>query len=238
MIRIVWKVLLVTSVVMWLSPEICAAKSKKWRFELTPYAWLAGLSGDVAVQGQQESIDFSVDDMWDFRTWGMTIHSEAKRAPWSLIFDFKYTRREQEEDATRLEITTWLVEAGAAYTVIERFEVLGGIRYFDVNADIKENQIPTAEGNESWIDPIVGGRYTWPFARDWSFLARGDVGGFGVGSDFTWNVVAGVDYRVGDVSFFFGYRAFGVDYSSGTGDDLFKYDVIRNGPGIGMTFRF
>ncbi len=221
-----------------LSPSVCPAKSKRWRFELTPYAWLAGVSGDVAVQGKAESIDFSFNDMWDFRTWGMTIHSEAKKDPWSLIFDFKYTRRDQEEDTTRLETSTWLVEAGAAYTVIERFEVLGGIRYFDVNAEIKEDQVPVAKGSEDWVDPIVGGRYTWPFARNWLFLVRGDVGGFGVGSDFGWNVITGVDYRVGDMSFFFGYRAFGVDYSSGSGDDLFKYDVTRHGPGIGMTFRF
>jgi hypothetical protein len=35
-----------------------------------------------------------------------------------------------------------------------------------------------------------------------------------------------------------GYRALGVDYDDGNGDDRFEYDVTMSGPYVGMAYRF
>jgi AhpD family alkylhydroperoxidase len=70
-------------------------------------------------------------------------------------------------------------------------------------------------------------------------IVRGDVGGFGIGSDLTWNLVGTFQYYLSRaVSLDVGYRAFDIDYDQGSGATLFKFDVLMHGPRLGVVFRF
>jgi hypothetical protein len=61
------------------------------------------------------------------------------------------------------------------------------------------------------------------------------IGGFGAGSDLTWDVLAAAGYQWNDrFSLVAGYRALGVDYDK----DGFVYDVVQHGPILGAVFRF
>ena len=61
------------------------------------------------------------------------------------------------------------------------------------------------------------------------------IGGFGVSSDFTWDVMGGLGYEVSDsISLVAGYRGLGVDYKH----DGFVFDVVQDGPILGAVFRF
>ncbi|MCK7577560.1 MAG: hypothetical protein MZV65_18315 [Chromatiales bacterium] len=44
-------------------------------------------------------------------------------------------------------------------------------------------------------DPVIGIRVIAPFAEHWSFVGYADIGGFGMGSDITYQVIAGVTGR-------------------------------------------
>ena len=62
-----------------------------------------------------------------------------------------------------------------------------------------------------------------------------DIGGFGVGSQFTWEIYAGLDYAFTEhVSAAAGFRYLSINYDQ-TGTDL-KLDTY--GPVIGATLRF
>jgi opacity protein-like surface antigen len=62
-----------------------------------------------------------------------------------------------------------------------------------------------------------------------------DIGGFSVGSDFTWQTVAAVNYALSDrVSVSAGYRHLTVDYEDG-GQLL---DIELSGPLVGATLKF
>jgi len=68
---------------------------------------------------------------------------------------------------------------------------------------------------------------------------RGDVGGFGVGSHFTYNGSAILGYSFSHtVSAWLGYRILGINYQDGHGPDRFMYDVRMHGPIMGIGFRF
>jgi len=93
---------------------------------------------------------------------------------------------------------------------------------------------------KTWADPILGARNVVKFGKDnrWSWTLRGDFGGFGVGSDFTWQGVGMFGY---DFSMFkipstvtFGGRALYQDYS----DDGFTWDVTQYGPVLGLAMHF
>ena len=174
-----------------------------------------------------------------FKTWAMVFHVESRKGDWSLMLDLNYRQGEEDDlEGSRTETTSWVIEGGAAYRVAYQFEVLGGVRYIDLSADVTADSVSQLNGSESWVDPFLGGRYNYPFSREWKLLVRGDIGGFSIGSKFTWNLVVGVDWRPANLGVFFGYRAWSVDYESGSGDSLFKYDVIRHGPALGVTFMF
>lgn len=66
-------------------------------------------------------------------------------------------------------------------------------------------------------------------------FAWGFVGGFGAGSDLSWDAMGAFGWSPREnVSLILGYRASGVDYDNGS----FTYDAIQHGPVIGGVFRF
>ena len=68
---------------------------------------------------------------------------------------------------------------------------------------------------------------------------RGDIGGFGVGCDLTWQATARVNWQVSHVfRLGLGYRWLDQDYESGTGSDTFTWNVLTQGPLVaaGVTF--
>ena len=83
---------------------------------------------------------------------------------------------------------------------------------------------------------ILGLRFARAGER-WSFHARADVGGFGLGSDFAWNASTEVGYRVATwARLFLGYRALDFDFADGSGSDRVEYDVRLWGPLVGVSF--
>ena len=68
---------------------------------------------------------------------------------------------------------------------------------------------------------------------------QGDIGGFGAGSQFTWNVEGVFLYCVARfVSLGLGYRALDTDYRRGSGAAKFKFDMLIHGPLLGAVFHF
>ena len=95
--------------------------------------------------------------------------------------------------------------------------------------------------DRSWFDPFLGARFTIPNTGKWTLMVRGDVGGFGVGSQFAWQVRPTVAYSVSKHwAFGVAYWALGMDYSTGElgAGDYFKYDVTTFGPEIGFAYTF
>jgi hypothetical protein len=101
----------------------------------------------------------------------------------------------------------------------------------------------TACGNFGWIDPLVGLRLRHQFAPGWNFVASGDVGGFGVGSKFSWQALAALNYdfyvqKTVTWSGMVGYKALYVDYSHGSGLTHYEYKMTMHGPILGISARF
>lgn len=125
-------------------------------------------------------------------------------------------------------------------------EVLGGARYqyirtkvnLDLAGRLRERSFE-ADESKSWVDPFVGGRILWRPGENWITSLETDLGGFGAGSDFTFNIRAEAAYRIN--RWFFvngGYRALYTDYETGSGSDGFDYNLWVHGPffGVGVEF--
>ena len=80
-----------------------------------------------------------------------------------------------------------------------------------------------------------GAGSSWPCA---AATAGAGSGGFGAGSQFTWQAVGLVGYKfhIGTVAttLFAGYRALSQDFQSSD----FEWDMVVHGPLIGINFAF
>ena len=125
-------------------------------------------------------------------------------------------------------------------------DLFGGIRWGDNDVDVQVDPaiLPgtlRAGLDEDWVDPVLGARWSAPISEAWSIMLRGDVGGFGVGSEFSWQLAASAWYRFNDTaSLELGYKGLDVDYETGTPGtrNYFAYDTTTHGPVIGLQFSF
>ena len=97
-------------------------------------------------------------------------------------------------------------------------------------------------GTLEWVDPVVGARLRHQTASGSDINLEGDVGGFGAGSEFSWQVVAtyGFDVNVFQTTMrsVVGYRALSVDYSEDGRHGKNGIDWIQHGPVLGVAFRW
>jgi hypothetical protein len=161
-----------------------------------------------------------------------------------------------------LDIEMVIAEVGAAYEVARvgalAVDVLAGARYWyqeadlslDVTAalDVGDLQIAGARafarsGSVDWLDPVIGARVRYTVAPGHELLLRGDIGGFGVGSDLSWQALGAYGFELGSyqgISFsgVIGYRALYVDYVQGDGRSRYEFDMLQHGPVLGLSARF
>ena len=97
-------------------------------------------------------------------------------------------------------------------------------------------------GTLEWVDPVVGARLRHQMASGSELILAGDVGGFGVGSDFSWQALATYGF---DVNYFgtplrtvVGYRALAVDYSENGRFGKNGFDLVQHGPVLGISLRW
>lgn len=121
------------------------------------------------------------------------------------------------------------------------FDFAGTLNFGDLtrNAD----GTLSASGNVGWVDPLIGLRLRHQFAPGVNFIASGDVGGFGVGSKFSWQALAALNYDFcvrNNITWsgMLGYKALFADYSKGSGLTHYEYDITIHGPIIGVTARW
>jgi hypothetical protein len=109
--------------------------------------------------------------------------------------------------------------------------------------EISRGRAFARDGNVSWVDPFVGARLRHRFSPTTELVVKGDVGGFGVGSSFSWQAAGTFNWEFARTehavwSALIGYRALQADYSQGEGVTLYEYDILLHGPVFGVTARF
>lgn len=220
-------------------PASQAAEEVEYLF--IPYLWTAGLDGDLGIGTTAVPVDLSFSDLAEFVDIGGAAVFEARADRWSYMVDAFFIRlaeiREKGPFTVDVEVETTILEVAVAYRYGEpgSFEVLGGARYMDLSTDFDLTPGPDLDSKDDWVDPFLGGRIRIPLGVDWNLQLRGDIGGFGIGSDLTWNALAALGWDVSNtVSLAAAYRVLDTDFD----DDGFLYDIAMSGFGLGFVFRF
>ena len=227
-----------------------AATEKNWQFNLAPfYLWAISIDGDMKSGPITAPVDVPFSDVFDNLEAAFIVHFESMyNNQWGFLVDVNYL--DLESDMTlptgisqNVDLNMTLAEFSGLYRTqreAHTFDVVFGLRYVDMENTVTEVGGPTVmDVSKDWLDPLIGGRWIWGFADDWSLIVRGDIGGFGVGSDFSWQALGIVEWQpFNHVSFLAGYRALDMDYEDGSGKDRFNYDATAHGPVLGLNFKW
>ena len=90
-----------------------------------------------------------------------------------------------------------------------------------------------------WTDIIVGAQGDIEFKDRWRFGAWADIGGFGLGSDFSWWSEIDAGYRFKPwFHMRLGWTFMYVSYSGTVQDHDVRWDMWLTGPHIGVSFSF
>lgn len=224
------------------STAASAAEPARWRFDASANLFMSSLSGDVVTRGIPAEVDASFSDLAENLEFGAAGRFTVGYDRWSLSTEVSFVGLGASTRAASIDLDQWLVEPTVGYRLSDRIEAFAGVRYNNLDGEVRF-QGPlgkVASGTQDWYDPIVGANLSLPLGQSkFSFDGRFDVGGFGVGSDFTWQAYPYLNWHFAKWgSAQLGYRWLGTDYEDGSGSKKFGYDVILQGPQIGFTMHF
>ncbi|HNQ87960.1 MAG TPA: hypothetical protein PKM73_04945 [Verrucomicrobiota bacterium] len=226
-----------------LIPRLRAEEGKRWTVDATLYGLAAGLSGDVTIKGFDAPLDVGFDQIWDNLELGAMGKVRVGYDRWALTTDVIYMGLQASQGPLTAALDQWVVEPSLSYRVCKGFELLAGARYYNLSGELRGPGLLPAPrmlaGTQDWWDPIVGANVTLPLGRRFSFNLRGDVGGFGAGSDLTWQAFPWFGWHISkSFSLQAGYRWVYTDYETGSGPSRFRYDVLTQGPQVGFALSF
>jgi len=226
------------------SKEVVRQKSG-WEFELAPYLWTASLHSEVSAGPISAVSDVCFTDLVKHLNVGGMVRFEGRKDSWGFYVDGLGMALNDEARArigpfrlrglaTNVDVTLAIVEFGGFYRLGDSrrsFDVLAGGRYLYLGTDVSVQPFIDRNSSSDLLDPVVGGRFRLALADRWLASLKADFGGFGVGTDLTWNITVLLGYMLTErATLAFGYRYFDLQKD--------QLDLILHGPMIGIAFTF
>lgn len=226
----------------------------RWFFRSDPYLWTADISGTATVGDVTVPIDPGSEGTSSEISLLGNVFVEVGRNRWSGVFeigtvsfDDSTVVGEGAPPGTSLSYsyTVFLFRLMAVYRVTaleasQGLSVLAGLRYNSHDLDVDAYEGPPdldLAFSEGWFDPTVGIRYHAPLPGNFMVTASAEIGGFGIGSEFSWSTTGVLGWRFSrPVGITLGYRYMSVDYRSpsSVSSDSFAYEGNLHGPMLGV----
>jgi hypothetical protein len=229
------------------------ASAPQWQFNLTPYLWIAGVSGTVKTPNPNlpsQTVEAGFGDVLShLDAVPIMGAAELRYGRFGLLTDIIAISVKSDVQTNGILFTSGSVKltqvigtALAAYRVLEddRQSVdLGiGVRAFGLSTQfsLEPGFLPgfSVTRGADWANAIGGARYRFALDPKWSLTAYGDVGG-GPNSELTWQVLGTVDYKFSDaVTGSLGFRHLQFEYYG----RFLRQNMGMTGPILAGTVRF
>lgn len=241
---------------------------QEWTFQVGAYGFMPGIKGDVGLPGVSAEADVGFNQIWDNLDMGAMGFAEAHRDKFSFLIDVDYLAlgadqsRVSQRGFVQANLDMSFKQAMAAgyatYTIIDRtinansdqrvfnLDVVGGGRYNWIESEfglsavgLRRSGAASADRTVDWVDPVVGLRATYVPYDNWFVSGWADFGGFGVGSQQTYQLIGTVGYRFeSGLDLFAAYRSYHFKYETGSAADYLNLDLTYTGPEVGLAYRF
>lgn len=257
--------ILITTILLGLTPALRAEAADNasleaspqtdlWSFDFVPYLWVPTYSGNFDLPGAPASLPGLTGTSADSFSTSLSVVAmvtmHARYRDVGLYFDGAWLRLDTDGDFATDAYSGTTITSDLAYgmgALTYRLPQFGRLRsdvYAGARAWYASNEIEfkagtqpgfTTKDSRSWTDPLFGASFRYDLGRRWYAIALGDVGGFGVGSDLSWNAYGGIGYQFTDwFSTALGYRYLHVDYEN----NGFLMDANVHGLFLGIGLHF
>jgi hypothetical protein len=230
-------------------------QARKWEYHVEPYLMIPNMSGQTGIEALPlVNVDASPSDIFSRLQMGVMLNGEASNDNWSVTSDILYMDLEQDVTPSTVinsgvvGLNQFAWELAGLKRVAPWLELgIGGIlNNIGVDETVTRNMVgggtstQSASASKTWFDPMLIARIATPSSpKKWFGQFRGEIGGFGIGSDFAWQVQLNAGYRFSKrFDMTVGYRGIGFDYQSGHGNKTFIYDMTIFGPMVRIGFIF
>jgi hypothetical protein len=227
-----------------------SAQSDSWQVTVSPYLMGASMSGNQVIRGRDVRVDVSASDVFSNLEFGAMGALVARKGNWGFGGDAIWMALGSTVDRPTAVVGALSADvdmnqgafafyglrrlaAGADVTFGARVNTLQGEIEFKGPLGLRVDQ------SKTWVDPLAGLLLHTPPGSRVGLRVYSEIGGFGVGSDFVWQIFPTVTIGLGQrASLDFGYRWLDMDYEDGEGNERFAYDMLTQGPVVGFSFRF
>lgn len=237
---------------MIMTPGLAQEKTgAEWKFLLEPYVMFPFMNGNVGIGTLPAvTVDADVSDIFSNLKIGAMLYAEAYTEDWIIGSDIIYMNLKQEVfrdgiiSSGDLQAKQFAWEMSGLRNVLPWLDLGLGARLNSLSTEVgltitKPNDVENKSKkiSETWVDPIIIARIKNASNEKIQYQFRGDIGGFGIGSDFAWQIQANIGYRFSELfQLSAGYRIISMDYDKGSGDNRFMYDVDTSGPVVRFGF--
>lgn len=221
-----------------------AAEDDTWKFELTPYLWVAGVNADVTVANRSAEVDASFSDLLENLDMAAAFLGTAQYNSWVTWLQVDYLdissdfSKGPSGGSLESEMTMSTFGFGRQFQGWKQgqtFDVLLGVRNLSLDNELKLDTLGDFSGDRDVTDPVIILRPSIPLSEHWRFNPTLSYGAGG-DSESTYELQPQFQYQAWEnTAFRFGYRKLGYDIES---DRSFAFDGAFEGPfiGFGMTF--
>lgn len=223
-----------------------------WSFTLAPYGWATAINGTIGIRDRSADIDVGFKDIFKKIDAAFMVIAQVRYKRWALTGDLLYARLHDDIapprgilfSSTHEVLKETIGNFELNYRVFDEktffIDAFAGARVYNFFSQIVLRPNLARQGvnlsaTETWADPTIGFNGRYYISRPIFLHLYGDIGGFGVGSEFSWQALGGVGIQASrwcDLEL--GYRALGFDYEAGNS----KVDIITHGFISGVIIRF
>ena len=237
------------------SDSISGDINPKWGFLAEPYLMFPNMKGTTGIGNLPNTeVDADPSDIFSNLQVGAMLYMEASKDKWHIATDFIYMNLKQDIEPKLIINGGYLRAKQLAFNVTGLYSVnswldvgIGGmLNSIKLETNISAiGEVFESENTETWFDPMLIARTQSEPKATFVYQVRADIGGFGIGSDFAYQLQFYAGYRFSKLfQLTGGYRIIGLDYEKGSqasitsGSDYFLYDMITFGPVIRLGFSF
>ena len=224
------------------SSNTASAADGPWKFEIVPYAWLAGIDGDMTLGNRTVGVDVGFSDLFDVTDIGGSLLAITRYNHWVLYTQMDYFKLDTNKlsnapDRARVESESFIGAATFGYqfemSETSTIDVLGGVSYLNMDNQLTIDGLGSGDNNMSLLDGIFMVR---PSFRLLNWLAFNLTLAMGGGdSDVTYQIQPELDFKINKTIFArLGYRRLYYD----VGSDRKGFDGAFHGMVLGLGFKF
>jgi hypothetical protein len=222
--------------------------SDTYHLYLEPYLLAPSMSGTIGIgQLPKTFICVPASELFKYFQIGGMLYAEVHNNRFAYTSDLLYASLGQDASSKngvisgKVTVKQFWWELAGLYKVKPWLEFGVGARINSITNGLNINVPGPSNKNVSkgatWVDPIIVTRLKGAINNKWLLQLRADMGGFGIGSQFAWQLQPDIYYRASRLlELGLGYRIISMDYNKGSGDNRFLYDIEEYGPQLRIGF--